>query len=85
MGECDLLAAEGDFLVLVEVKTRRDSKFGAPEYAVDRRKREHLRRVAKYELKRRDFDNCRFDVIAIEAAPPQVEFRHIPSAFTGLE
>lgn len=72
-------------LVFVEVKTRQNPRFGPPELAVDEEKREHLRRIALYELKSRPYDNCRFDVIAIEADPPNTELRHHSGAFTALE
>ncbi|MDI3339079.1 MAG: YraN family protein [Sphaerobacter sp.] len=41
-GEVDLVALDGDVLVLVEVKTRRGARFGAAEEAVDPAKAERL-------------------------------------------
>lgn len=38
IGEIDLIAKEGETLVFVEVKYRRDDKMGNPKEAVDRKK-----------------------------------------------
>ncbi len=85
VGECDLLAADGDELVFVEVKTRSDERFGPPELAVNREKREVLRKIARFELRKRDYKNCRFDVIAIRFNPLKSELKHFPDAFSGRE
>ena len=37
-GEIDLIARDGDYLVFVEVKYRKDTRKGAPEEAVNYRK-----------------------------------------------
>ena len=42
-GEVDLIARDGDALVIVEVKTRRSLAFGTPVEAVTRRKIRQLR------------------------------------------
>ncbi len=85
LGECDILASEQDQLIFVEVKTRSSSIYGPPELAVTREKRDHLRRLARAELRNRDFNHCRFDVIAIEVDFPETKIRHIVNAFTALE
>jgi len=46
VGEVDLIARDGDALVIVEVKTRRALAFGAPVEAVTRRKIRQLRSLA---------------------------------------
>ncbi len=38
IGEIDIIAREGEFLVFVEVKTRTGQNFGLPQSAVDARK-----------------------------------------------
>lgn len=45
-GEIDLVAADGELLVAVEVKTRRSERFGHPFQAVDARKILRLHRLA---------------------------------------
>lgn len=41
-GEIDLVALDGDMLVIVEVKTRRGDAYGAAEEAIDEAKAERL-------------------------------------------
>src|SRR4249919_2924362 len=45
--EADLIARDGEDLVMVEVKTRESAEFGPPERAVNPEKRRHLIRVAR--------------------------------------
>jgi putative endonuclease len=44
-GEIDIVARDGDCLVVVEVKTRRSSRFGTPAEAVTAEKLARLRRL----------------------------------------
>lgn len=78
-GEIDLIAEEGDILVFVEVKYRRDLKNGYPQEAVTPAKRRKIVRSAQYYLyrTRREDCICRFDVIAIVGE----EITHIKAAF----
>lgn len=83
-GEIDIIALDGPVLVFVEVKTRQSRAFGCPEEAVTAAKQRQLRKIAQAYLVRRRIGNvpCRFDVVAIEAAPPgRPVFRHIMNAF----
>lgn len=48
LGEIDAIAHEGDFIVFVEVKTRRSTKFGLPQEAVDRKKISKIIKVGEY-------------------------------------
>lgn len=45
-GEIDIVAARGELLCVIEVKTRRSERFGHPFEAVDDRKRRRLWRLA---------------------------------------
>ncbi len=45
--EVDLVARKGRVVALVEVKTRRSSRYGPPELAVDHRKQQRLIRAAQ--------------------------------------
>ncbi|MFH1609746.1 MAG: YraN family protein [Candidatus Bipolaricaulota bacterium] len=76
-GEIDIVAKDGPTLVFVEVKGRSGDRFGAPEEAVTRRKREHLWRAALAFLGGTAEVPVRFDVIAVD--PHGV--RHIRDAF----
>jgi putative endonuclease len=83
LGEIDLIARQGKTLVIIEVKTRKSTRFGSPQEAVSAAKQAKLRRLAYYYLKDRRLTSApvRFDVVAITlvAAGPQIEI--IPNAF----
>lgn len=82
--EIDVVAARGALVVFVEVKTRRSRAAGAPEEAVDFRKRERLVRGALAWLAARGLRGrrVRFDVIACEWHPSGAwTLRHLEGAF----
>ena len=76
-GELDIVARDGDTLVVCEVKTRSSLAFGSPAEAVDRRKAGRLRRLAALWLQGSSvrFESIRFDIVAVLRTPegPQVE------------
>ena len=81
-GEIDIIAAQGEWLVFVEVKTRKSLRCGLGAEAVTWRKRQHLLAAALSYLATHSSQKCRFDVVEItipaEKAP---EIRHIQDAF----
>ena len=84
--EIDIIARKGDVLSFVEVKTRKDERFGRPALAVDRRKRQALRRGAAAFIRRAHYPSMtyRFDIVEVVGSrespdPPVV--RHIEDAF----
>ena len=82
--EIDLIAMRGAYCAFVEVKTRRTSRHGAPEEAVDARKRARLVRGARAWLSARGASRlrARFDVITVAVeAPGRYALRHWPAAF----
>jgi putative endonuclease len=66
-GEADLIAWEGDTLVIVEVKARQNDEFGPPERAIGDDKRAHLRRVARAYARKTDtpWERVRCDVVTV--------------------
>lgn len=84
--EIDIAARDGDTLVFVEVKTRKDVDFGRPAAAVNRAKRHALSRAAVRYLKRIKFPsvNFRFDIVEVTGSPDEgePEINHIENAFT---
>lgn len=74
-GELDIVACEGDVLVVCEVKTRRGAGFGTPLDAVTPAKAARIRRLAAHWLaeQRADVDRAaavgyaqvRFDVVSV--------------------
>lgn len=67
-GEVDIIAEHGDYLVFVEVKTRRSLEFGRPEESITAEKRARLRAVAAHYQQTHDKlpQLWRIDVVAIE-------------------
>jgi putative endonuclease len=68
LGQIDIVAEDGDTLVLIEVKARRGTGFGTPEEAVDERKRQK--------------QPCRIDVIGLmmDGAMTVTRTEHIKDA-----
>ena len=71
VGEVDLIARDGDALVIIEVKTRRSLAFGTPVEAVTRRKIRQLRSLALAWLDERSIHApaMRFDLVAVTIPP----------------
>jgi putative endonuclease len=83
LGELDIVALDGDVLVIVEVRSRASSRYGGAAASVDGRKQQRLIRAAAQLLQRsRDFSHfrVRFDVICVSETgvpAPRVEwFQH---------
>ena len=68
--EADLIAREGEDLVIVEVKTRESAEYGPPERAVNPEKQRHLIRVAREYARKTNtpWERVRFDVVSIVLA-----------------
>ncbi len=71
LGELDLVARDGNALVVCEVKTRRGAAFGSPLEAVTRQKAARLRRLAMRWLDEHPVSplEVRIDVIGIVVSP----------------
>ena len=83
-GEIDLVAEDGETLVVVEVKTRAGAGYGTPAEGVTATKRRRLARTALAWLQRHDAleRSCRFDVVELEVAgKARFRARHLSDAF----
>ena len=83
LGEMDLIARDGDTLVFVEIKTRRDKSLGYAKEAVDKRKKRQLSKVALAYMKAEDCCDVksRFDVVAINFEGDREQIEVIKNAF----
>ena len=80
--EIDIIAEEGDYLVIVEVKTRSSSYYGNPEVFVDKRKQQFLIRAAGKYIRWKNIDKeTRFDIVSVLITPTGSKINHIPDAF----
>jgi len=74
-GEADLIAWDGEALVIVEVKTRESAAYGPPERAIGEEKVRHMRRVAREYASKTGtpWELVRFDVVTVLLTdPPEI-------------
>ena len=82
-GEVDIIARDGEVLVMVEVKARASGVYGDPEEAVDSRKARKIALTALEYLQERELGEppVRLDVVAIILNDgAEAEVRIIPNA-----
>ena len=80
--EVDIIAKEGKFLVVVEVKTRQTDEYGNPDIAVNRNKQRHLISAANAYIFQNKLDiETRFDIISIIFKDGEPVSEHIEDAF----
>ncbi len=83
-GEIDLVMRDGAVLVLVEVRYRRDSRFGGAAASVGNHKQQRLVRAAQHLLQtHRTYRHhpARFDLVAIEGDGNDAQLNWIKDAF----
>lgn len=80
--EIDIIALEGEELVVVEVKTRSSSYYGHPEEAVGAQKEGFLIRGAEAFLEECNMDReVRYDIISVILNNKEQRLHHIQDAF----
>lgn len=81
LGEIDIIAKEGGYLVFCEVKYRAGTSKGSPLEAVGSRKQRTIYRCAEWYLNEKHLSDvaCRFDVIGVEGSKITV----LKNAFEG--
>lgn len=78
IGELDIIANDGDFLVFIEVKTRSNDNYGTGLDAINQKKQKQLVNVAKGYLSINKIQDvpCRFDAIIINFKQNDYEIEH---------
>ena len=80
--EIDIIAKDGETLVIVEVKTRQNDDHGEPDLAVTRQKQTRFIYAANAYIFRNSLDiNTRFDIISIVFDQGNPKIDHIEDAF----
>ncbi len=83
--EIDLIALDGDELVIVEVKSRAYDSILQPEEAVDHKKRQALIRLANEYVKSYNRkENVRFDIVSIVYNTNGTEIKHLKNAYNVM-
>ena len=83
--EIDLIALDGDELVIVEVKSRAYDSILQPEEAVDHKKRQALIRLANEYVKNHNRrENVRFDIVSIVSNTNGTEISHLKNAYNVM-
>jgi putative endonuclease len=82
-GEIDIITRDGDTLVFVEVKTRRNKRYGGAAAAVTPKKQRQITKVAlEYMTKQPSQTAARCDVVCVTIdAANQIELSLIENAF----
>ena len=82
-GELDLIMADADVLVFVEVRFRRSERFGGALESVTRAKQRRLLAAARAYLARRGGGEprCRFDVVSVTKRNYRPDFIWLRDAF----
>jgi len=83
-GELDLVVRDGEYIVFVEVKTRKGLEYGYPREAVGHTKQKRIIATAQLYLTRHRLtdSNIRFDVVEVLMQGEQVYVSHLKNAFT---
>jgi len=81
-GEIDIIVKNADYIVFVEVKTRKKGSLARPSEFVDTRKQKKILKTAKIYLSENPSElQPRFDVIEVTYKGNEFEIEHIENAF----
>jgi putative endonuclease len=72
-GEIDLIMQDGDTLVFVEVRLRKNKQFGGAEASITSSKQHKIVMTAEYYLQQHGNKPCRFDVVLMD----KVDLNHM--------
>lgn len=84
-GEIDLIMQDGETLVFVEVKYRKNNHFGGALAAVSASKQKKIKHSAAFYLHKMNLNEyntpCRFDIVALEGDINQPHVTWLKNAF----
>lgn len=76
-GEIDLIMRDGDTLVFIEVRARRNDRFGSALESITADKQSRIIATAQHYLQQnRQQQNCRFDVVAVRILAAETGQNH---------
>ena len=82
-GEVDLIMNDGETIVFIEVRYRKNADFGGAAASVTTKKQQRIIKAAlAYQQKHKPQSSMRFDVVAIEGDNREINW--IRSAFDGF-
>ena len=83
LGELDIIAKDGDVLVFVEIKTRKNRSLDRVKEIVNSRKQRQISKVALAYMKSNNLwgNRARFDVVAVGLFDGKKEIEIIKNAF----
>jgi len=85
LGEVDLIMQDGDVLVFIEVRYRKNRDFGGAALSVTPKKQKRIIKAAlAYQQKNAPQASMRFDVVAIEGEGSNKKIDWINNAFYGF-
>ena len=78
LGEIDIIARRKEYLVFIEVKLRKNNKFGGAAMAVDRFKQQKIKKTAALYLQQKGIEApVRFDVVLITTSDDRIKNENI--------
>lgn len=84
--EIDIIAEKEDIIVIIEVKTRKNSDYGYPEESVDRIKQEKILEAAEEYIEINNIEKeIRFDIISITGKEGNATINHFQDAISPYD
>ncbi len=83
-GEIDIIAEDNDYICFIEVKYRKDNKYGGPEAAVSLSKQKQICNISRYFLTSNNMDEytpVRYDVITVTTLDGALTVKWYKNAF----
>ncbi len=82
-GELDIIARDDDYIVFIEIKTRKNRSTAYAKEAITPKKKKRLYQCALYYMKNHELmeNRARFDVVAINMNNDKMDFEIIQNAF----